>query len=228
MSVIEYLKMVPLFQGMSHEELEKLEKITRERFYKKGATIINEGEKGESVFIIKSGKVKIFKTSKEGRQIILDIKGKSKIFAEVTLFDGGINPASVVAIENSVILSINNDDLENIIRQNPDMALNIIKVLNKRLKEAQSRIKNMAINDTYVRTAETLIRLVEKYGVNKDDGNIELALSLTREELAGLAGTSRETVSRALSQFSKEKSVKIVGRKIIILDKDKLSQWLNQ
>lgn len=228
MSVIEYLKMVPLFQGMNREELEKLEKITKERFYKKGTTIINEGEKSENVFIIKSGKVKIFKTSKDGRQIILDIKGKSKIFAEVTLFDGGINPASVVAIENSVILSINNDDLEDIIRQNPDMALNIIKVLNKRLKEAQSRIKNMAINDTYVRTAETLIRLVEKYGVNREDGSIELALNLTREELAGLAGTSRETVSRALSQFCKEKSVKIAGRKIVILDKDKLSQWLNQ
>ncbi|WIV10657.1 Crp/Fnr family transcriptional regulator [Proteiniborus sp. MB09-C3] len=228
MSIIEYLKKIPLFEGMNYEELQKLEKITKERSYKKGSTIIIEGEKSENVFIIKTGKVKIFKTSNDGREIILDIKGKSKIFAEVTLFDGGKNPATVVAIESSVILSISNEDLENIIRENPDMALNIIKVLNKRLKDAQSRIKNMAINDTYVRTAQALLKLIDKYGTEIEDGAMELTLNLTREELAGLVGTSRETVSRAISQFSKEKAIKIIGRRIIILDKNKLSKWLNQ
>ncbi len=228
MSIIEYLKKVPLFEGMSYENLKILEKITKERPYKKGSTIIVEGEKSENVYIIKSGKVKILKTSSDGREIILDIKGKSKIFAEVTLFDGGRNPATVVAMEGCVILSINNGDLEEIIKQNPDMALNIIKVLNKRLKEAQSRIKNMALNDTYVRTAQVLISLMDKYGVEIESGDIELTLKLTREELAGLAGTSRETVSRALSQFSKDNAIEIIGRRIIILDKNKLKSWLNQ
>lgn len=228
MSIIEYLKMIPLLQGMSLEELKKLEKITKERSYKKGSVIITEGEKSENVFIIKSGKVKIFKTSNDGREIILDIKGRSKIFAEVTLFDNGKNPATVTAIENCVILSISSEDIECIIRENPDMALNIIKVLNRRLKEAQSRVKNMAINDTYVRTAQTLLRLIDKYGVVAEDGTIELILNITREELAGLVGTSRETVSRAISQFSKEEAIKVAGRKIIILDKSKLKGWLNQ
>lgn len=228
MSTIEYLKMIPLFQGMSLEELRKIEKVTKERIYKKGSVIITEGEKSENVFIIKSGKVKIFKTSNDGREIILDIKGKSKIFAEVTLFNEGINPATVVAIENSVILSIGSQDIENIIRGYPDMALNIIKVLNRRLREAQLRVKNMAINDTYVRTAQTLLKLIDKYGVETEGGAIELTLNITREELAGLVGTSRETVSRAISQFGKEKALKIMGRRIIILDKNKLRSWLNQ
>ncbi len=228
MSIVEYLKIIPLFQGMTLEELKKLEKITKERSYKKGNVIISEGEKSENVFIIKSGKVKIFKTSNDGREIILDIKGKSKIFAEVTLFDNGLNPATVVAIENCIVLSISNDDLEVIIRENPDMALNIIKVMSRRLKEAQSRVKNMAINDTYVRTAQTLLKLIDKYGVETENGVIELTLNITREELAGLVGTSRETVSRAISQFSKEKALKIEGRRIIILDKSKLKGWLNQ
>ena len=228
MAIIEYLKMVPIFQGMSLEELEKIEKVTKERTYKKGNVIITEGEKSENVFIIKSGKVKIFKTSKDGREIILDIKGKSKIFAEVTLFNEGINPATVIAIEDSVILSISNHDIENTIRANPDMALNIIRVLNRRLNEAQLRVKNMAINDTFVRTAQTLLKLVDNYGEETEDGTIELTLNLTREELAGLVGTSRETVSRAISQFSKEKALKIEGRKMIILDLSKLKGWLNQ
>lgn len=228
MSIVEYLKRVPLFEGMSHEELKRLEKITKERPYKKGGLIILEGEKSENVFIIKSGKVKIFKTSNDRREIILDIKGKYKIFAEVTLFNGGKNPATVEAIEDCIILSIDNNDLEEMIKQNPDMALNIIRVLNKRLKEAQSRIKNMALNDTYVRIAQALLKLVEKYGIDAEDGAVELTLNLTREELAGLAGTSRETVSRALSQFSKENTIKIIGRKIIVLDKSKLKVWLNE
>ncbi|WP_352420067.1 Crp/Fnr family transcriptional regulator [Proteiniborus sp.] len=227
MSIIEYLKKIPLFVGMNNDELHKLERITKERTYKKGSAIIVEGENSENVFIIKSGKVKIFKTSSDGREIILDIKGKSKIFAEVTLFEGGTNPATVVALEDCIILSINNDDLEEIIKENPDMALNIIKVLNKRLKEAQSRIKNMALNDTYVRTAQALLKLMERYGIETEDGAFELSLKLTREELAGLAGTSRETVSRALSQFSKENAIKVIGRKIIILDKNKLKVWLS-
>lgn len=227
MTVIEYLKKVPIFEGMRYEELEKLERITKERAYKKGSVIIVEGEKGEDVFIIRTGKVKIFKTTNEGREIILDIKGKSKMFAEVTLFSEGKNPATVVAIEDSVILSINNNELEEIIKQNPDMALNIIRVLSKRLKESQSRIKNMASNDTYIRTAQVLIKLTEKYGVELDNGTIELKLNITREELASLAGTSRETVSRALSQFRKEKAIKISGRQILILDKNKLISWYN-
>ncbi|MFA5525041.1 MAG: Crp/Fnr family transcriptional regulator [Tissierellales bacterium] len=225
MSTIEYLKMIPLLQGMKLEELEKIEKITKERSYRKENVIITEGEKSENIFIIKSGKVKIFKTSSDGREIILDIKGKSKIFAEVTLFEDGRNPATVAAIENSVILSINNKDIESIIRENPEMALNIIVILNRRLKEAQSRIKNMAINDTYVRTAHMLLNLIEKYGKEIGDGAIELTLNITREELASLIGTSRETVSRALSQFSKEDAIKISGRRIIILDKNKLEGW---
>lgn len=226
MSVSEYLKKIPLFEGMNEDEFKKLEKITKERQYKKGSAVIVEGENSENVFIIKVGKVKIFKTSNDGREIILDIKGKSKIFAEVTLFEGGKNPATVVAMEDCIILSIANSDIEEIIRDNPDMALNIIKVLNRRLKDAQSRIKNMALNDTYVRTAQALLKLIERYGIDTEEGSTELSFTLTREELAGLAGTSRETVSRALSQFSKENSIKIIGRKIIIIDKNKLKMWL--
>lgn len=228
MKTIEYLKNISLFENLNYEELEKIKSITRERIYKKGSIVIVEGEKSENVFIIKSGKVKIFKTSADGREIILDIKGKSKIFAEVTLFNNSKNPATVKAIEDSTILSINNYELEEIIKQNPDMALNIIKILNKRLNDAQSRIKNLALHDAYIRTSQTLYQLIDKYGLANRNGIIELNLNLTREELASLVGTSRETVSRVLSQLSKDKAIKITGRKIIILDKEKLVMWINQ
>lgn len=224
MDFIEYLKNVPIFSQLLEADLKKLENISKERFYKKGALVISEGNKGEAIYIIKTGKVKIYKTSSDGREIILDIKDAGKIFAEVTLFNGGMNPATVAAIEDSVIYCINNNDIEMLIKNNPDMALEIIKVLNKRLQEAQAKIKNMALNDTYVRVSQMLLRLSEKYGDLKN-GVIELNINLTREELASLAGTSRETVSRILSQFSKEKILKISGRKITILDINKIKEW---
>ncbi|MGF7056391.1 Crp/Fnr family transcriptional regulator [Brassicibacter mesophilus] len=224
MDFIEYLKNVPIFSQLLEADLKKLENIAKERFYKKGALVISEGNKGEAIYIIKTGKVKIYKTSSDGREIILDIKDAGKIFAEVTLFNGGMNPATVAAIEDSVIYCINNNDIEMLIKNNPDMALEIIKVLNKRLQEAQAKIKNMALNDTYVRVSQMLLRLSEKYGDLKN-GVIELNVNLTREELASLAGTSRETVSRILSQFSKEKILKISGRKITILDINKIKEW---
>ncbi len=224
LEIIKYLKNIPIFSQLLQSDLEKLEKLTKERFYKKGTIVISEGNKGEAIYIVKTGKVKIYKTSSDGREIILDIKDDGKIFAEVTLFDGGKNPATVATIEDSVIYSISNNEIEILIKNNPDMALEIIKVLNRRLKEAQAKIKSMALSDTYVRVSQMLLKLSQKYGVLNND-KIELNISLTREELASLAGTSRETVSRALSQFSKEKSIKICGRKIIILDIDKLRDW---
>ncbi|KNF09375.1 transcriptional regulator, Crp/Fnr family [Gottschalkia purinilytica] len=222
----EYLRKIPLFSQLNDNEIEKVKLVTKERFFKRGNIVISEGSKGEAVYIIKTGKVKIYKTDSSGREVILDIKGEGKMFAEVTLFSDMPNPATVMTIEDSYIYTISNIDIEDVIKNNPVMALEIIKVLNKRLQEAQSKVKNIVLNDTYVRTAYTLIKLSQKYGIKLGD-KIELDLSITREELASLVGTSRETVSRALSQFNKEKSIEIKGRKIIISDINKLKEWLN-
>jgi len=224
MIITEYLRKVPLFSKLVDDELEKIKQITKERFYKKGTVVITEGNAAESVYVIKSGKVKIYKTASDGREIILDIKGEDSIFAEVALFSGGKNPATVKIMEDAVIYCIMNDDIENLIKENPEMALGIIKVLNSRLQEAQRKIKNMALNDTYVRTAQTLLKLSERYGIEMN-GVVEIDLSITREELASLVGTARETISRSLGQFSKEGAIEVKGRRIKILDKEKLIEW---
>lgn len=221
---IEYLRKVPFFTQLSDEQLNQVNKIAKKRLYKRGAIVIVEGSKGEYIYIVKTGKVKIYKTSEDGREIILDIKSSGDAFAEVTLFSDALNPATVKTIDDTEIICIKNSQIEGLILENPDIALGIIKLLNRRLLEAQRKIKSMALNDTYVRTAQTLLKLSEKYGQNKD-GVIDLDINITREELASLVGTSRETVSRALSQFSKEEAITIKGRKISINDTDKLRAW---
>lgn len=221
----DYIKKIPLFCQITDEEIKEIEKITQERLYKKGKIIITEGNKGDSIFVIKSGKVKIYKTSVDGREIILDIKGEGSVFGEVVLFSNINYPATVEAIEDSYVYVLRNEDIEDVIRNNSDIALEMIKILNRRLSQAQKKLKAIALNDTYVRASQLILTLSEKYG-KKVEGGLEIELKLTREELANLVGTSRETISRALSQFSKEKAIEVKGRKIKVVDNEKLKQWL--
>ncbi|MEW9123356.1 MAG: Crp/Fnr family transcriptional regulator [Thermotaleaceae bacterium] len=221
----ELIKHVPIFSQLEQSALEKIASITVERKYRKGTIIFMEGDKGEALYFIKSGKVKISKNSNDGRELILNIYGSGDVFAEVTLFNDVMYPATAEVMEDAVVGIIMNTDLEALVRHNADLALQIIKILNKRLYMSQMKLKQMALSDTYVRTAEVLIKLAKDHGVEKD-GIIELRLNLSRQELANMIGTARETVSRALSQFKKEGSIEISGKKIIIQNMEKLKGWL--
>lgn len=219
------LKNVPIFSQLRDDELDKISSITFDKRYRKGSTIFMEGDKGEAFYFIKSGKIKISKSSKDGKELILNIYGKNQVFAEVTIFNDISYPATAEAIEDAVVGVIMNSDLEKLIKTNADLGFNLIKILSKRLFNAQMKLKQLALNDTYSRTADTLIRLSSNHGVMRN-GHIEFELELSRQELANMIGTARETVSRVLSRFKKEGSIEITGKKIVIKDIDKLEGWL--
>jgi CRP/FNR family transcriptional regulator len=221
----EVLRRVPIFSQLKDEDLEKIMSITIEKKYNKGSIIFMEGDKGEAFYFIKSGKIKIYRSSKDGKELILNIYGKNNVFAEVTIFNDVSYPATAEVIEDAVVGMILNSDLEKLIKVNSELGLNLIKVLNKRLYNAQLKLKQIALNDTYSRTAQAIIRLAEEHGKNKSEG-VELKLELSRQELANMIGTARETVSRILSQFKKEGAIEISGKRIVIKDIKKLKSWL--
>lgn len=222
---LDYIRHVPIFKALDEHELKLIADTVKERVYKKNSIIVSEGNHGDSMYIVKSGKVKIYKTDVSGREIILGIKGEHKMFGEVTLFTDVKYPATVKTIEDSEILILENAEVEKIVKSSPELALAIIKVLSDRLLKSQQRIKELVMDDVYMRTARELLSLSEKYG--KENGNsTELDLGLTREEIASMIGTSRETVSRVLSRFGSEGSISIKGRKINIVDETKLRGWL--
>jgi CRP/FNR family transcriptional regulator len=221
----EVLRRVPIFSQLKDEDLEKIMSITIEKKYNKGSIIFMEGDKGEAFYFIKSGKIKIYRSSKDGKELILNIYGKNNVFAEVTIFNDVSYPATAEVIEDAVVGMILNSDLEKLIKVNSELGLNLIKVLNKRLYNAQLKLKQIALNDTYSRTAQAIIRLAEEHGKNKSEG-VELKLELSRQELANMIGTARETVSRILSQFKKEGAIEISRKRIVIKDIKKLKSWL--
>ncbi|SCM82037.1 cAMP receptor protein [uncultured Sporomusa sp.] len=221
---LEYLKHLPIFEELAPADLAAIDNVTVERRYKKNMIIFMEGEPGEGFHYVKSGKVKIVKMAQDGREHIINILGPGEVFAEVLLFNRGPYPATSVALEDSVIGIIKNVELENVVVDNPRIALHIIRVMNKKLLHAQMKIKTLALSDTFARTAQILGRLAQQYG-REVTGGIRIDIDMTRQDLANLVGTTRETVSRVLSSMKKDKVIDLAEQQIIILDEQRLSRY---
>jgi len=220
----DYLRQISIFSELEGEFLEKIYQISRVRKYKKGRIIFMEGEPGEAFFYIKSGLVKISKLSRDGREHILHVLNEGHVFAEVTLFSNTEYPATAEVLEDAEIGIIKNEDLEKVIKENPDLSLQMIKYLNKRLVEAHMKIRNLALYDTYERTAQALVKLAEDYGKKSSKG-VNLDINISRQELANIVGTTRETVIRALTAFKKERLIGIEKNTITIIDLESLKEW---
>lgn len=220
----DYLRQISIFSELEDEFLEKIYKISRVRKYEKGRIIFMEGEPGEAFFYIKSGLVKVSKLSRDGREHILHVLNEGHVFAEVTLFSNTEYPATAEVLEDAEIGIIKNEDLEKVIKENPDLSLQMIKYLNKRLVEAHMKIRNLALYDTYERTAQALVKLAEDYGKKSSKG-VNLDINISRQELANIVGTTRETVIRALTAFKKERLIGIEKNTITIIDLESLKEW---
>ncbi|OGO77522.1 MAG: cAMP-binding protein [Clostridiales bacterium GWB2_37_7] len=224
MSKYDYLKQISIFSQLKEDFLQKIDEISIMRSYSKGRIIFMEGEPGEAFFYIKSGLVKISKLSSDGREHILHILNEGHVFAEVTLFNNTVYPATAEVLEDTELGMIKNIALEKLIVETPEISLALIKYLNKRLIEAQNKVRNLALYDTFGRTAQALVKLAEDYG-KKTTAGIELDLNISRQELANIVGTTRETVIRVLAAFKKEMSIELNKSNIIIKNIEKVKQW---
>ncbi len=225
MDRLDFLGKIPYFTGISDDELKAIADIMTECTYRRGSILFMEGEFGEAVHFVMDGCVKIYKTSEEGREHILYFANPGDIFAEVILFNEVNYPATAQAVDDCRIATIRNEDLEKVLIEHPSMAVAIIKVLNKRLINAQAQVKSLALQNTHSRTAEMLLRLAEERGIKTPEG-IELDLNISRQELASMIGTTRETVTRVLTSFKKYNAIEMNRSVIRIKSLDKLKEWI--
>lgn len=220
----EPLKNYYLLSGLSEEQLVEVTRLVHYRRYQRGRIIFMEGEPGEAIFLLKSGRVKIYKQDEEGREQILHYINPGDIFAEVVLFDGGSYPANALVVEDSEIGMIKNCDMDNLIISHPEMALSMLKIMSRRLRFSQHQIMELALKDTTRRTAGILLQLAHEHGKPTAKGLL-IPLNLTNQELASLVGTSRETVNRILSEFRRGGAV-TVTRQDIYVNTGLLKTWL--
>ena len=214
MKKLAYLKALPVFAGLTDDLLELIDRHTVEREFSRGETIFFEGEAGEGFHYVIEGQVKIIKTSEDGREHIINLLQPGELFAEVLLFNNQPYPATAMAVEGARVGVIRNGDLERLVLDNNELALQLIKALSQRLLYAQRKIKNLALDDVLSRTAEVLLRLA----ASKDGAKNEIRLEFSRQDLASLVGTTRETLTRTLSALKKGGVIEFEGSLIRLID----------
>ena len=218
------LRQTFVFSEFNDDEIGAVTELVAERFFKKGTTIFHEGQPGVAFYIVKSGRIKVYKLAEDGRELILGIFGDGALFGDVPVFDGGPYPASAATLVDTAVYAINRDDFERLVTSHPDVALKIIRVLGRRLRQAHGFVMDIAMKSAPQRLASLLLRLAEEYGVAAE-GGVVLDVPLTRQEIAELMGVSRETAIRELSKFSRAGTVKLDGKRIILVDPGKLKLW---
>jgi CRP/FNR family cyclic AMP-dependent transcriptional regulator len=216
-SVESILKKTSLFAGLTEKEIAALATRFGKRRFQRGEMLFGEGDPCAGLFLVASGKIRIFKISTDGRTQILAVEGPGSSFAELPVFDGGNYPASASAIEDAEVLFISRRDFQNFCREHPDVALKLIAVVGSRLRRLVNIIEELSFTTVRQRLIALLLRLAQTSG-RPSGGGVHLELAMSHQDLAAELGTVRELVSRNLSRLQAEGFLEVEGRMIVIKD----------
>lgn len=221
----KYLRKLVFFSELDDKNIDEISKLIVEKKYKKNELIFMEGEPSEAVFFIKKGKVKISKSASDGKEHIIHILGNGDVFAEACLFGDVPYPASAETIEDTDIIMIKNIEFVELLESMPQLAIEIIRVMSRRLIMVSKQIENLALKDAYGKTASLLIQMFRAQGCFIKNGEV-LITKLSRQEMANMVGLTRETFTRALSRLKQQGAIEIDKDNITITDADKLKNWI--
>jgi CRP/FNR family transcriptional regulator, cyclic AMP receptor protein len=211
----ELLQRVSMFAGLDEPALASLERIAVEKHYPKESVIVSQEDQGDALFVVSSGKVKVVLYGRSGREVILSVFRPGDFFGEMSLLDNQPRSANVIAVEASTLLVLERKAFAEHLAQHPQVALNVLAEMSRRLRRADAIIGNLALLDVYGRVARFLRELAKAEG-EPQTGTVVIRQRPTQQEIASMIGTSRETVSRALSEFQRRGVLEISGRRIIL------------
>lgn len=216
---------VPLFSSLSDKELNELAVISAKRKYAKDEFIIMQGDEGGSFFIILSGRVKVLINSPNGREVTLAILSENDYFGEMSLIDGSIRSASVAAMQNTELLTINHVDFNAYLIRFPEVSIKLLKSFMSRLRSADRQIEHLALHSIKGRLARLLLDWVIEYGNIKNEA-VEFELPYTQKEIAGMLAANRESVTRMFTELKEEGYLSIDRNHIQVLDLDGLRKFI--
>jgi CRP/FNR family transcriptional regulator, cyclic AMP receptor protein len=210
---VTMLRSIPLFQDLSDEDLRVVSELTVERVVSRGTVVLTEGDVGDSLFAIVSGRVKVFIGDEDGREIILKILGPGDFFGEMSLIDQEPRSASVAAIESTTLKMLSAQAFQECLTRAPRIATTVMQALAKRLRDADRKISTLALLDVYGRVANTLLELAIE-----NDGKLVVGEKLSQQDIANMVGASREMVNRILKDLSERGYISIESKQITIHD----------
>lgn len=211
---IRILGQIPLFATFGDAVVARLAARSVVRTHPAGHVLFTTGEECRGVYVVATGRVKIYRTSPAGREQVLQSEGPGRPVAELPLFDGGPYPASAITEEESRLIFVPRAEFEALYGENPDVARAVIHELGKRLRHLVHVTETLAFRDVAARLANYLAEYAEQHGRETPDG-VEFVLPRTQEELSFELGTARESVSRAFKQLSQKGVIKLLTRKRI-------------
>jgi len=216
-------RQAPLFRSLDDEAASSLRSSMSTVRLRRGQALFHEGDSGDKLYIVGDGKVKLGRTSADGRENLLAILGPGQMFGELSLFDPGPRSATVTAVTDSSFFSLSHDDLLRWLDGRPDVARGLLAQLASRLRRANDVVADLVFSDVPGRVAKALLDLADRFGRTSDDG-VHVHHDLTQEELAQLVGASRETVNKALADFASRGWLRLEPRSVVLMDVDRLGR----
>jgi CRP/FNR family transcriptional regulator, cyclic AMP receptor protein len=218
----EILARSGLVQGVEPGAVSALTKCLHPVEFPRGHTVFTEGEPGDRLYIIISGKVKLGRRSADGRQNILAIMGPSDMFGELSIFDPGPRTSSATTITKVHAVSMDRDALKAWIKDRPEIAGQLLRVLARRLRRTNNNLADLIFTDVPGRVANQLLQLAKRFGT-REGGALRVTHDLTQQEIAQLVGASRETVNKALVDFAQRGWIRWNGKSLLISDSERLT-----
>jgi len=215
-NIIKIIAGIPLFSGLSSQQLVDIKNVAIDRQYQKGEFIFSEGDEGNGFYVIITGRVEIYKASLEGKEKILHIFGPGEPFGEVPVFSGDRFPANARTLTKSHLLFFPRQAFVNLIAAHPALALKMMAVLSLRLRQFTVQIEHLTLKEVPGRLAAYLIYSMQEQ-TNNDN---RITLNISKGQLASLLGTIPETLSRILTRMAKQELIKVDGKEILVLDPD--------
>ncbi|MGV0396915.1 CRP-like cAMP-activated global transcriptional regulator GlxR [Corynebacterium suicordis] len=221
--VTEILSRAGIFQGVDPSAvrslIEQLDTVT----FPRGTTIFDEGEPGDQLYIIISGKVKLARHSVDGRENLLTVMGPSDMFGELSIFDPGPRTSSAVCVTELKAATMDSTTLQQWITDHPGVTQQLLRVLARRLRRTNNSLADLIFTDVPGRVAKALLQLANRFGT-QEGGALRVHHDLTQEEIAQLVGASRETVNKALAEFAHRGWIRLEGKSVLISDTERLAK----
>lgn len=219
---LSLLKNIPLFAELSSGELRELIDLSKRRRYPSGSIVLYKDDIGDVIYLILKGKVKVVLIDEDGREIILSILKTGNYFGEMSVIDRLPRSATVVTMEDSEFLVISQVSLTDHIYKNPGIAIKLLKEISRRLREADEQIGSLALLDVRGRVAGILVKLSGEATARKGE-QYKVIPRPALQDIAAMAGVSRETVSRVLNEFSKKGLISLTKGNIVIYGRMEVS-----
>jgi CRP/FNR family transcriptional regulator, cyclic AMP receptor protein len=221
--VYEILAKAGIFQGVEPDAVAALGERLPTIDFPRGHTVFVQGELGDRLYVIVSGKVKIGSRATDGRENLLAVLGPADMFGELAIFDPGPRTSSVTTLTEVRTVCMDRDLLRTWLTERPEVAEQLLRVLARRLRRTNDNLSDLIFTDVPGRVAKQLLMLAQRFGVS-DNGELRVTHDLTQEEIARLVGSSRESVNKALTDFTERGWLRMRGKTVWITDTERLAR----